>query len=75
MKLGGYAFSGQNEDAIGSIVVFEDVSNEAEESKLKYLGHTTKVIKANRIFLKEKKNKDKEGEEKSEDQVHKGNEK
>lgn len=54
LKLGGYAFAGKYENAIGSVVIFEDVSEDNADSKLKYLGHTTKVLKANRIFLKEK---------------------
>ena len=52
--MGGYAFAGKYENAIGSVVIFEDISEDNEDSKLKYLGHTTKVLKANRIFLKEK---------------------
>ncbi|XP_066928340.1 general transcription factor 3C polypeptide 6-like [Clytia hemisphaerica] len=75
LKLGGYAFSGKNEDAIGSIVAFEDVSDEGEEPKLKYVGHTTKVIKANRIFLKEKKKENsEEGDVNGQDQENDENE-
>jgi len=54
LKLGGYAFAGKYDEAVGSVVIFEDTSKDDEDTKLKYLGHTTKVLRANRIFLKEK---------------------
>lgn len=55
LKLGGYAFAGQYDDVLGSIVVFEECGDpESNNQKLKYLCHTTKVLKANRVFLKSK---------------------
>lgn len=57
LKLGGYAFAGQYDDVLGSIVVFEecDVSGDESKAHVNYLCHTTKVLKANRVFLKSKK--------------------
>ena len=48
IKLGGYAFAGHYEDAVGNIVLFE----EKEEKQLQYLCHTMKTLKASRVFLK-----------------------
>ena len=69
LKLGGYAFAGKYDEAVGSVVIFEDTSSDGEETKLKYLGHTTKVLRANRIFLKEKPKSGTANKKQNENQV------
>ena len=48
IKLGRYTFAGKYEHAMGNVVFFE----EKEDKQLQYLCHTSKVLKASRVFLK-----------------------
>jgi len=61
LKLGGYAFAGNYEDTIGSMVFFEE-KIDGDKAQLEYHCHSNKVLKAARAFLKPKFEKEKENE-------------
>ncbi|KAM4734021.1 LOW QUALITY PROTEIN: general transcription factor 3C polypeptide 6 [Anableps anableps] len=59
MQVGQYVFAGEYEDALGTCVLFEEVSRRGRENSgsgpaLKYMCHTVKKLTMQRIFLTEK---------------------
>ncbi|XP_042081151.1 general transcription factor 3C polypeptide 6 isoform X2 [Haplochromis burtoni] len=58
MQVGPYVFAGEYEDALGTCVLFEETPGKGKGVgglDLKYLCHTAKKLKMQRIFLAEKK--------------------
>ncbi|XP_047209150.1 general transcription factor 3C polypeptide 6 isoform X2 [Girardinichthys multiradiatus] len=60
MQVGQYVFAGEYEDALGTCVLFEEVSKKAAGKTdscpgLKYICHTVKKLTMQRIFLTEKR--------------------
>ncbi|XP_039881514.1 general transcription factor 3C polypeptide 6 isoform X5 [Simochromis diagramma] len=58
MQVGPYVFAGEYEDALGTCVLFEETPGKGKGVgglDLKYLCHTAKKLKMQRIFLTEKK--------------------
>lgn len=58
MQVGQYVFAGEYEDALGTCVLFEETPGKGKGASgpdLKYLCHTVKKLKMQRIFLTEKK--------------------
>uniref|UniRef100_A0A3Q4HZL7 General transcription factor 3C polypeptide 6-like n=1 Tax=Neolamprologus brichardi TaxID=32507 RepID=A0A3Q4HZL7_NEOBR len=58
MQVGPYVFAGEYEDALGTCVLFEETPGKGKlvgGLDLKYLCHTAKKLKMQRIFLTEKK--------------------
>ncbi|XP_047451504.1 general transcription factor 3C polypeptide 6 [Mugil cephalus] len=68
MQIGQYVFAGEYEDTLGTCVLFEETQRKGKANSgtdLKYMCHTAKKLKMQRIFLTDKK----EGETSAESEV------